>query len=123
MDFAELLARAVDFARGDAAVLRTTAPPSVRFSLLTDGAGRYTLSFVNHTSAPRRPIRNVVPVANLEVTLRLPEPNLQSWSILKADTPMDISRNADGSIRVRVPLLRAFASVALQMTGPTASER
>ena len=115
LDFSGLLMRAIELGLGEARVLRTNAPPSVRCSLLTDNAGGYTLSLVNHTSTPYRPLRTLVPVRDIEATLRLPQRTLKSWSALTPASGVEVATGPDGHVKVRVSHLQAFASVALTM--------
>jgi hypothetical protein len=122
-DFAGLVGRAIDLGRGSSPVLRTDAPPSVRIALLGDGRGAYTLSMVNHTSTPYRPMHARVPVRDFEVVLRLPESRLASSLVMHGAHPIAVEAAAGGAVRIRVTRLDAFAAVALQMNAKPAGQR
>jgi hypothetical protein len=68
-DYHQLLVNAVKALLGNRISLTTNAPASVHIYLNRDRKtpGRFQLSLVNTTSAPARPIRNLIPVRDIEI--------------------------------------------------------
>ena len=72
-DVRNLLARSVRYLAGDFIGLETNAPESVHTGLTRslENPKEYIFSFVNTTSGPVRPLRNLLPVYDLSVQLNL----------------------------------------------------
>ncbi|CAM3834467.1 alpha-amylase family protein [Polaromonas hydrogenivorans] len=86
-DFSQVLGNAVRYLLNGANPLSTDAPPSLQFALTRarGQAGVYLLHAVNLTSAPRRPIKTLVPVADVRASLRLPGLKLKSFAQLRTE--------------------------------------
>lgn len=113
-DFSGILASAVDYCLGAEKIMDSDAPPSLRMSLLSDGNGRYVLSMVNHTAAPYKPTRQVVPVRDVNVTLNLGA-ELKEWKALKSDGAVTVEPQQDGQLRVHLDEVKLASIVAVEV--------
>ena len=113
-DMRNLLARSVRTLAGDAIPVTTNAPASVHLGLTQSivKKGQYILSLVNTTSGPERPIRELVPVSGLRVTLDLGGP-MKSHTILRSQG-QSLVRQVDNKIVITVERLEDYYSVCLE---------
>ncbi len=117
-DFRLTLANASRMLLGDDLALRTNAPESVHVALTRKPAGdpgrgtTWVLSLINHTSAPGRPLRTLVPVRDLRVELRL---GPCRHRVLRADGKL-VARSEAGLTVIEIDRLDEFCSVALEQT-------
>ncbi len=115
-DMGRLLERAVRYLAGDTLPIpATTAPASVHLGLTRSLAApdEFILSFVNTTSGPVRPVRELLPVFDLAVTLRLGGA-LAAHRVLRAPGACSVTAESD-LIRVRLARLDDFAAVHLRI--------
>ena len=92
-DYHQLLVNAVNTLLGEGISLTTNAPASVHVYLNhnRNTTGRYQLSLVNTTSAPARPIRDILPVRG--IMIRFPR-GISSGEVISDDgTMVDIQEN------------------------------
>jgi hypothetical protein len=75
--------------------------------------GEFILSFVNTTSGSHRPVRELLPVFDLTVTLRLGG-TFASHRVLRAQGTCDVASEA-GLVNVRLARLDDFCAVHLRM--------
>ncbi len=116
-DAIEPLARAVRLLLGDENIIATNAPSSVHIALTRgrERAHEYILSFVNTTSAPTRPLRNLIPVSDLEVSIRLPSSTTITHQILRSQGPCTVEIRGS-SIAVKLKKLEDFCAIRLVAT-------
>lgn len=112
-----LLSRGIRYLTGNAIPIEsTTAPSSVHIGLtksLTE-PGQYILSLVNTTSGPVRPIRELVPVNNIEVKLRLDGKSVNKHKVLRSQG--DCSITSQGPLLdIRISKLEDFCAIHIQM--------
>jgi hypothetical protein len=74
---------------------------------------KYIFSFVNTTSGPVRPLRNLLPVYDLSVQLNL-EGKLSSYKVLQSQGEVKVT-SAKGKIDVKLSKLEDFFAVHLIM--------
>jgi hypothetical protein len=115
-DFRTTLANAARLLLGDALVLRVEAPESVHIALTRrhEDAGKgatWVLSLINHTSAPVRPLRSLVPVRDLRVELRV---GPARHRVLRADGAVDV-RTEKGRTRIEIEKLEEFCCIAFEV--------
>lgn len=112
-----LLERSIRYLAGRAIpILETTAPSSVHIGLTKSlhKPGHYVLSFVNTTSGPKRPIRELIPVHDIQVKLRLDGKSLKKHQILRAQGDCQI-RPKGQELDVRLAKLADFCAIHIQM--------
>jgi hypothetical protein len=113
-DAVEPLTRALRLLLAEEDLIVTNAPASVHVSL-TRGRERpneFVLSLINTTSAPGRPLPNLIPVSDLEVSVRLPNFHQVTHEILRA--PGDCLVQLRGSsVSVKLGKLEDFCAVRL----------
>ncbi len=115
-DMRLLLERAVRYLAADTLpVAASTAPTTVHLGLTRSLAapGEFILSFVNTTSGSVRPVRELLPVFDLAVTLRLGG-TLAAQRVLRAQGTCDVTNEA-GLVRVRLARLDDFCAVHLRI--------
>ncbi len=116
-DFLDLYCNAVSFVKSAPLSLETNAPASVHVHFMRRAGTekQAVISFVNTTSAALRPVRELVPVTDIEVTL--PGVALDSFSILKQDGAIQVENGKKGeegkAVRIKLERLQAFAAVYL----------
>lgn len=112
-----LLERGIRHLAGNAIpILDTTAPASVHIGLTESRQkpGQYILSFVNTTSGPKRPIRELIPVHDIRVRLRLEGKSLGKHQVLRAQGDCRV-RSKGQELEIRLTKLEDFCAVYLQM--------
>jgi hypothetical protein len=114
-DVRNLLARGVRYLAGDSIGLETNAPESVHTGLTRSlvNPKEFIFSFVNTTSGPVRPLRNLLPVYDLSVQLNL-EGNLNRYKVLRAQGDVNVV-SAKGKIEIKLGKLEDFFAVHLTM--------
>jgi hypothetical protein len=114
-DVRNLLARAVRYLAGDSIVVDTDAPESVHVGLTRsmENANEFIFSFVNTTSGPVRPLRNILPVHNLTTKLNL-KSGLGSFKILRTNGDAQV-KYANNHVEIKLSRLDDFFSVHLTM--------
>lgn len=121
-DFSTLITNAVDLLLDDVKCLKTNAPPSVQIVLnrVAGRPGQFLLHFINTTSAPRRPISQLVPVERVEVVLSLPGGMLVSSEQLGGDSVTlhlhETTRSADRvEIEACIEGLQEYVGIAIDL--------
>jgi hypothetical protein len=96
-------------------MLETNAPESVHTGLTRslEIPGEYIFSFVNTTSGPVRPLRNLLPVYDLSVQLKL-NGNLKSYKVLRTQGDVKVV-SAKGKIDIKLKKLEDFFAVHFTM--------
>ncbi len=116
-DMRNLLLRSVRYLSGDSLAIETAAPESVHAGLTRslDVNGEYIFSLVNTTSAPLRPLRDLIPVHDVKVSLNLGK-KLGQYKVLKSDGDAHVSYRND-RVEIQIDKLEDFFAVHLQMEG------
>lgn len=118
-DFVQLFENAVD-AVLDKKLLTTNAPASVHVQAIWTGENQdgIMVSLVNHTGTMYRPVRELVPVHDIEVTMTL-NGTLGKTRTLRAESEAEVLRidNKDGTVTVKMVLkcLEEFAAFYIGM--------
>ncbi len=111
-----LLLRSIRLLAGSAIPIQTSAPASVHIgltqSLLTPG--QYILSLVNTTSGPVRPIRELIPVHDINVKLQLDGNSVEKYEVLRAQGACTIKTNKQ-TLNIDLARLEDFCAVHIQM--------
>lgn len=109
-DYHQLLSNAVNVLLGDRVSLTTNAPASVHVYLNQDRQhlNRFQLTLVNTTAGPDRPIRNLVPVRDIEI--RVPGGVSNILKDLYGGSEVQIKDD-----RVRISQLDEFCSMILEI--------
>jgi len=115
-DTRNLLLRSIAYLAPEALRIETDAPESVHIGLTRSSVspGEYIFSMVNTSSAPVRPLRNLIPVHKIRVNLHLGGSPLQRFKILRSQGPVQILEK-DGKINLHLELLEDYFSVHLQL--------
>ena len=111
-----LLVRSIRHLAGNANCITTNAPSSVHIGLTRSlhHPGQYVLSLVNTTSAPVRPIRELIPVVDISVQLRLKEKSLDRHKVLRCQG--DCKVKTDGKhVEFLIGKLEDFCAIHIQM--------
>jgi len=115
-DARNLLLRGVRYLAGTAIPVETEIPESVHIGLTqsVQNPGQYILSLVNTTSGPGRPVRSLLPVSDIQITLRLEGQSLVNHKVLRPQG--DFHVQAQGALlNMRLSRLEDFFAVYLQM--------
>ncbi|MBL7698775.1 MAG: hypothetical protein JNK79_11470, partial [Chitinophagaceae bacterium] len=115
-DCMNLLERSIRYLAGDAIQLHSNAPASVNIGLTKSliRPGEYILSFVNTTSAPVRPLRELIPVNDINVTLTLEGRSVANYKVLRCQGKCDVQSRGQ-TLTVRLSKLEDFTAVYIQM--------
>jgi hypothetical protein len=112
-----LVLRAIRHLGGSALMIETTAPSSVHIGLTKSllVPGQYVLSLVNTTSGPVRPVRELIPVHDIEVKVRLDGKSMASHKVLRTQGDCQLKSNGQ-NIQLRLGKLKDFCAVHIQMS-------
>lgn len=115
-DLRNLLLRSVRYLASDSIQVETNAPPSVNLGLTASliKPGQYILSLVNTTSGPVRPIRQLVPVQDIKVKLRLDGRSVGHHKILRCQGDCKVKTNGQ-HIDLQISKLEDYFSIHIQM--------
>jgi hypothetical protein len=120
-DFKDLLGNAFQYLVGPEQRLQSTAPSSVHFTLNRDPNrhNRYILHAVNMTSAPVRPMREIIPVGDIKVELILDGSELKLFSVLRGDSGIQVtqSEKLTGSrlkVQLTIPVIEEYAGMMFE---------
>ena len=91
-------------------VLQTNAPESVHIAVTRRGDHSYMVSLVNHTSATARPLRSLIPVSDLGLTLGIGEP--ERFEVLRSEGEVSFSGQA-GRCLITLSRLQEFCSLVV----------
>ena len=111
-----LLGRAIQYLVGKEIPVETNAPPSVNLGLTTSlkEKGQYILSLVNTTSGPVRPIRELIPVQDIIVKIKIPGGSYLESKILKCQGNCTVNKSGDG-FEVKISKLQDYFSMHFTM--------
>ena len=112
-----LLLRSIRLLAGSAIPIESTAPSSVHIGLTQSlkTKGQYILSLVNTTSGPVRPIRELIPVQNIWVKVRLDGKSVARHEVLRAQGDYHI-KSIGNKLEIHIPKLEDFCAIHIQMT-------
>jgi hypothetical protein len=115
-DARQLLLNGILYLAGATIPVKTTAPASVHLGLTESvlNPGEYILSLVNTTSAPVRPVRELLPVFDIEVDLELKGMALKNSKILRSQGACNIRSDGD-QIILDIEKLEDFFAVFLKV--------
>ena len=111
-----LLLRSVRYLAGRSIPIETTAPSSVHIGLTRSliKPGQYILSLVNTTSGPVRPVRELIPVNDIQVTLRLDGKSVDKTEVLRSQGECNIT--SEGQVlKMKISRLEDFCAIHVQM--------
>ena len=111
-----MLLRSIKYLAGNAIPIESTAPSSVNIGLTRSllRPGQYILSLVNTTSGPVRPIRELIPVNNISVKLRLDGRSVAVHNVLRCQGTCQIKTNG-GEVELNISRLEDFCAVHIRM--------
>ncbi len=111
-----LLLRSIRYLAGSAIPIESTAPPSVYIGLTQSRLkpGQYILSLVNTTSGPVRPIRELVPVNNIRVKLRLDGKSVANHKVLRKQGEVKVKISGQ-NLDLNISKLNDFCAIYIQM--------
>jgi hypothetical protein len=117
-DLRSLLIDSMRYLAGDRLPITTNAPESVHVGLTRSRVDptRYVFSLVNTTSAPQRPLRGLVPVQDLRVSLDLAGMPLRDHRVLRSQGACQV-RGENGRIELAIERLEDFFAVQLRTVG------
>ncbi|MEQ9439611.1 MAG: beta-galactosidase trimerization domain-containing protein [Cyclobacteriaceae bacterium] len=115
-DARNLLLRGVKYLAGIGIPVESTAPESVHIGLTESAAmpGQYVLSLVNTTSGSLRPVRRLLPVHDIQVTLQLEGKTLERYEVMRTQGACSVEDQGQ-RINIRISKLEDFCAIHLQM--------
>ena len=115
-DVRNLLSRSVRHLLGNAKLMETNAPSSVHigFTRSRVRAGHYIISLVNTTSGPVRPIRELIPITDIELKLRMEEKSLKNHKVLRCQGDCRIASKGP-ELTLRISRLTDFFAASIEM--------
>ncbi|WMJ89911.1 ThuA domain-containing protein [Anaerocolumna sp. MB42-C2] len=119
-DFVQLFYNAVLWVSNENLILKTNATESVHITLMEDqqDSTSLILSFVNTTSGVTRPIKQIVPVYDIETDIVMGKKALEQYKILRQENEIKIVENKENdkvNIRIHLKELKEFTSVYLKV--------
>ncbi len=111
-----LLLRGIRHLAGSSIPLESTAPSSVHIGLTKSliEPGQYILSLVNTTSGPVRPIRELIPVHDIQVKVRLGGKSVDRYKVLRSQGDCIITSKGQ-VFNLRVKKLEDFCAIHIKM--------
>lgn len=111
-----LLLRSFRYLAGSAIPLETNAPSSVHIGLTKSiqKPGQYNLTLVNTTSGSSRPIRELVPVHDIKIQLRLEGRSVAFCKVLRSQGECRI-KSVGNKLDMHIPKLEDFCAIHIQM--------
>jgi hypothetical protein len=115
-DPVNLLLRSVRYLAANAIQLKSNAPSSVNIGLTKSliKPGQYILSLVNTTSGPVRPVRELIPVSDINIKLRLNGKSMASHKVLRCQGSCQVKTSGQ-NVELNIGKLQDFAAVHIQM--------
>jgi hypothetical protein len=116
-DTKNLLSRGIKYlSENTLPIQSTTAPSSVHIGLTKSliKPGNYILSLVNTTSAPIRPIQELIPVNDIQVNLKLEGKSLNKFKVLRSQGDCKITSNSQ-VLDINISRIEDFCSIHIQM--------
>lgn len=115
-DVRNLMLRGIRYLAGNALPIETSAPSSVHMgytkSLLKPG--EFILSLVNTSSAPVRPVRELIPVYNIKIKVRLDGKFVKKYAVLRSQGDCHIKTKGQ-FIEMHLNQLQDFFAIHIQM--------
>lgn len=111
-----LLERTIRYLAGPDIPLETNAPSSVHIGLTESiiKRGQYNLTLVNTTSGSFRPIRELVPVHDIRIRLRLDGKAVGRCKVLRSQAACRI-KSVGNNLELHIPKLEDFCAIHIQM--------
>ena len=111
-----LLLRTIRYLAGTFIPVETNAPSSVNIGLTKSllKAGQYNLTLVNTTSGPSRPIRELVPVHDINIRLRLDGKTVARSKVLRSQGTCSI-KSVGNTLEIHIPKLDDFCAIHIEM--------
>ncbi|MCC5928681.1 MAG: beta-galactosidase trimerization domain-containing protein, partial [Cyclobacteriaceae bacterium] len=115
-DMRVLLANAIRYLAPKAIPWKTNIPESVHIGLTESSVepGSFIISVVNTSSAPARPLRNILPVYDLRIEVELPG-KLTGYSVLYKNESVKVKKLRDG-FAIRIRRLDDYNAVFFKLT-------
>ena len=111
-DFTDIYRNAIDYVTHQSYTVETNAPRSVHVNMVENAeTGCIILSLVNTTGTSQRPLKEVVPVYDITVTLQPHVKKVQDFSVLFGEG-IDVTQTAEG-LQIHIKKLVEFASIKL----------
>lgn len=116
VDPRNLLLRSIRYLAGESIQIETNAPSSVNVGLTESilKPGQYILSFVNKTSGPVRPIRELLPVHDIWVKLKLNGSAVESHKVLRCQGDCKVKTTGQ-QLELQLSKLQDFFAIHIQM--------
>lgn len=114
-DFRNLFGNAVEWVKSGEIQFRAKAPGSVHITWMQKEGNpeESVLSFVNTTAGSNRPIQEIIPVKNIEVTLRSVG-KLKAYEIWKGGEGIKVTQNdREDTVTVCIDTLQEFAALRM----------
>jgi len=113
-----LLLRSIRYLAGESLPIETDAPPSVNIGLTESlmKPGHFILSMVNTTSGPVRPVRQLVPVQDINVKLRLNGKTVKSHKVLRCQGECGVKTQGQ-HLHLQISELGDYFAIHIQMNG------
>lgn len=111
-----LLLRSIRHFAGNEVQLESNAPSSINIGLTKSliKPGHYVLSLVNTTSGANRPIRELIPVNDIKVKLRLDGKSMVRHKVMRSQGNCQVKNNGQ-FIELNLSKLEDFCAVHIQM--------
>lgn len=111
-----LLLRSIRLLAGSAIPVESNAPSSVNIGLTKSltKPGQYVVSLVNTTSAPIRPIREIIPDYNIRVKLKLEGRSVASHKVLRCQGNCQVKTTGQ-TVELNISKLQDFFAAHIEM--------
>lgn len=111
-----LLLRSIRHPAGNSIPIESNAPSSVHVGLTESllMPGQYILSLVNTTSGPVRPIRDLLPVHDISIKLRLNGRSFGSHKVLRCHGEYRV-KSTGQNLEIEIGKLQDYFAIHLQM--------
>ena len=111
-----LLLSSIRYLAGNSIPIETTAPSSVHIGLTKSliKPGQYILSLVNTTSGPVRPVRELLPVNDIQIRLRLDGKSVNKYTVLRSQGDCYITSKGQ-VLDLKISKLEDFCAIHVQM--------
>lgn len=111
-----LLLRSIRNLAGGTIPIETNAPASVNIGLTKSiiDPGQYVFSLVNQTSGPVRPIRDLLPVYDINVKLTLDGRAVKGYKVLRSQGDCQVAKNGN-TVEIQLKKLEDFCAIHIEM--------
>ena len=116
-DFTTIFYNAIQWAKNKDFSISTDAPDSVHIAVTENIENRYktVVSAINLTSSPKRPVKQLYPVGNINIDVTLKGSDLKEYKVLRKEGNVNITvlekKNDEIIVRIFIEKLDEFASV------------